>query len=219
MLIKKKKNRALLFLLTTAIGSSVLLTSVVYSATADGSLAKITSTIGETDAELQPVNGNVNVHIAARDNNIDKIPKEELEKLEPLRKQEIDAIPAPEIPRAIDNQTTPKPEIEPGEIETTIEIAGKSVKAVVIGRPTFIPTQFDKDKGIANPSGYTNITVGKIVSVTVTEELRNAVRENAISGEAGLLNDSAFKVITEAFGRNDTPETVGGILKNNKSTW
>ncbi|WP_434341649.1 putative immunoglobulin-blocking virulence protein [Mycoplasma putrefaciens] len=219
MLIKKKKNRAFLFLLTTAIGSSILLTSVVYSATADGSLAKITSTIGATDAELQPVNGNVNVHIAARDNNIDKIPKEELEKLEPLKKQEIDAIPAPEIPRAIDNQTTPKPEIEPGEIETTIEIAGKSVKAVVIGRPTFTPTQFDKDKGIANPSGYTNITVGKIVSVTVTEELRNAVRENAISGEAGLLNDSAFKVITEAFGRNDTPETVGGILKNNKSTW
>ncbi|WP_434341651.1 putative immunoglobulin-blocking virulence protein [Mycoplasma putrefaciens] len=219
MLIKKKKNRIMLFLFTSAIGSSVLLTSVVYSATADGSLAKITSTIGATDAELQPVNGNVNVHIAARDNNIDKIPKEELEKLEPLRKQEADVIPAPELPRSIENETTSKPEIEPGEIETTIEIAGRSVKAIVTGRPTFTPTQFDKEKGISNPSGYQNITVGKIVSVTVTKELREAVRENAINGDAGLFNDTPFKVVTQSFNEGESIETVGAILRHNKTTW
>ncbi|AEM68710.1 putative immunoglobulin-blocking virulence protein [Mycoplasma putrefaciens] len=219
MLIKKKKNKTLLLLLSSAIGSSVILTSVVYSATTDGSLAKITSTIGATDAELQPVNGNVNVHVAARDNNLDKIPKEELEKPEPIRKQEADVIPAPEIPRVIENETTPKPEIEPGEYETTVEIAGRRVRAVVRGRPAFVPTQFDKDNHISNPSGYQNITVERIVSVTVTDELREAVRNNAISGEAGLLNDSAFKVITDSFNRGDSAETVGGILRNNKATW
>ncbi|KNG79004.1 putative immunoglobulin-blocking virulence protein [Mycoplasma sp. HU2014] len=220
MHIKKKKNKTLLLLIIGLVASSTVLSTIVYNGISDGSIAKITSTIGQTDAELQPVNGNVNVNVAARDTNIDKIPKEDLIKPEPIRKEETETVPTPEVPRVVENETNPKPEIQPGEHETTIEIAGTSVRAIVSGRPAFSPTTFDTTNGIANPSGYTNITVDKIVSVNVTKELRDAVRNQALNAQGtGLLNDSAFKVITDSFNRGDTAETVGGILRNNKSTW
>ncbi|WP_307444410.1 putative immunoglobulin-blocking virulence protein [Mycoplasma yeatsii] len=220
MHIKKKKNKTLLLLIIGLVASSTVLSAIVYNAVSDGSIAKITSTIGQTDAELQPVNGNVNVNVAARDTNIDKIPKEELVKPEPTRKEETETVPTPEVPRVVENETKPKPEIKPGEHETTIEIAGTSVRAIVSGRPTFTPTTYDTTNGIANPSGYTNITVDKIVSVNVTKELRDAVRNQALNAQGtGLLNDSAFKVITDTFARNEGPETAGAILRNNKDTW
>lgn len=89
--------------------------------------------------------------------------------------------PPKTIPPVSTPEPTPKP--KPSGSETLVQIAGVYVKAKVNKKiPPRIISNYDKENGLANREPYINNFVGEIISVEVTDELREANKRQALTG-------------------------------------
>ncbi|MCU9934691.1 hypothetical protein NWE61_06435 [Mycoplasmopsis felis] len=90
------------------------------------------------------------------------------------------AEPPKTIPPVSTPEPTPKP--KPSGSETLVQIAGVYVKAKVNKKiPPRIISNYDKENGLTNREPYINNFVGEIISVEVTDELREANKRQALT--------------------------------------
>ncbi|WP_434335557.1 putative immunoglobulin-blocking virulence protein [Mycoplasma leachii] len=244
-ILKKKKSKILAMALVASLATSLSFGSVIYYSFSDANISFDTSSNGITDAELAPINNAINDAIVSnRDNKLkpseEKIIKETEKKIEekiiipPAKKEEkIEAakpIPKPVVRKPETKITSPKITRR----KQTIIIAGIEVEAEIEGPPGFHVHKQDIDRKITNPTKpYQNHTVGKIISIEVTDELRKSVLNNALSAPdghedrgAGLFNntlmqvfDSELKDASDVIKALETLEAIGKVnsefFKNN----
>ncbi|ACU78312.1 mycoplasma virulence signal region (Myco_arth_vir_N) family [synthetic Mycoplasma mycoides JCVI-syn1.0] len=239
--LKKKKNKILTIALVASLAASVSFGSVLYYSFSDNHISFDTSSNGITDAELAPINNAINDAIVSnRDNKLkpseEKIIKETEKKIEekiiipPAKKEEkIEAakpIPKPVVRKPETKITSPKITRR----KQTITIAGIEVEAEIEGPPGFVTHQRDKDRKISNPTKpYQNHTVNKILSVKVTDKLKEQVAKDALSGGngydegVGLFNNSIFNVFKEEFNSgkelNDILSSLESVARQNSGAF
>ncbi|WFQ90056.1 putative immunoglobulin-blocking virulence protein [Mycoplasma feriruminatoris] len=226
-LLKKKKNKILAFAILAGLMTSASLGSTIFYSIADNSLAKEVDSNGIVDATLIPINDAISPNSirSNRDNNIKKV---EGEDLQPTIKEEKKVViipekqqdkPQPAIPET--NRTTRSPEEKP-KIETkvrnkqTINIAGTQVEGEVEGYPGFTVHKYDQERGISNPKPYTNQIVGKIISIEVTQTLKDNVVKHALGEDVGKgvgLFDNTFFNVASNINSNESISIVAETLK------
>ncbi|WFQ93386.1 Immunoglobulin binding protein MIB [Mycoplasma feriruminatoris] len=224
--LKKKKNKILIYALLASLATSLSFGSVIYYSFSDSNISFNTSSNGITDAELTPINNAIDDAIVSnRDNKLKPNPNKiirEAEKKEPnvlvipkKQEKEIKEVakvePKPEIIRP--QTTTPKPNTS--RVKTKITINGVTVDAEIEAAPGFVVQPQDKTRRISNPTKpYQNHIVEKILSIEVTQELRNSVIKDSLSGGegydkgAGLFKNTLTNVISR-----EIDSSNGDILK------
>ncbi|KEZ20966.1 putative immunoglobulin-blocking virulence protein [Mycoplasma capricolum] len=242
--LKKKKNKILMYALIASLTTSLSFGSVIYYSISDANISFETSSNGITDAELTPINNATNdALISNRDNKL-KPSSEKVIKESDKTKEDKLIIPVKKEKEQDVAKVQPKPEINkpdsPAVRQTTsrsktrITINGVSVEAEIEGPPGFHVHKQDIDRKITNPTKpYQNHTVGKIISIEVTDELRKSVLNNALSAPdghedrgAGLFNntlmqvfDSELKDASDVIKALETLEAIGKVnsefFKNN----
>ncbi|WFQ92519.1 putative immunoglobulin-blocking virulence protein [Mycoplasma feriruminatoris] len=236
--LKKKKNKILIYALLASLATSLSFGSVIYYSFSDSNISFNTSSNGITDAELTPINNAIDDAIVSnRDNKLKPNPNKiirEAEKKEPnvlvipkKQEKEIKEVakvePKPEIIRP--QTTTPKPNTS--RVKTKITINGVTVDAEIEAAPGFVVQPQDKTRRISNPTKpYQNHIVEKILSIEVTQELRNSVIKDSLSGGegydkgAGLFKNTLTNVISREIdsSNGDIPkalENLEAISKQN----
>ncbi|MDP4040422.1 putative immunoglobulin-blocking virulence protein [Mycoplasma mycoides] len=224
--LKKKKNKILTLVLVASLATSLSFGSVIYYSFFDANISFDTSSNGITDAELAPINNATNDAVVSnRDNKLKPSPKEEIRKTDSTEKL---VIPTVRKEDKVTDSAKPefKPEIRKPDSSNikptvtrstrTIVISGVEVEAEVEGPPGFHVHKEDVARGIANPKKpYQNQSVGKILNVKVTDDLRRGViRESLTGGEgydkgAALFNNSLFNVFDKDLSNtNDVEKTL-----------
>ncbi|QVK02543.1 putative immunoglobulin-blocking virulence protein [Mycoplasma mycoides] len=242
---KKKKNKILIYALLASLITSLSFGSVIYYSFSDANISFETSSNGITDAELTPINNATNdAIISNRDNklkpSLEKIIKES-EKQEPNKliipkkeEKEIKEAAKPEIKPEINKPQSSTIRQNTSRSKTKISINGVEVEAEIEGPVGFYVHDQDRTRRITNPTKpYQNHTVGKIISIEVTEELKKSVLDNALVAPdghedrgAGLFNNTLMQVFdSELNGASDvikaleTLEAIGKVnsdfFKNN----
>ncbi|AIZ55486.1 putative immunoglobulin-blocking virulence protein [Mycoplasma mycoides] len=224
--LKKKKNKILTLVLVTSLATSLSFGSVIYYSFSDANISFDTSSNGITDAELAPINNATNDAVVSnRDNKLKPSPKEEIRKTDSTEKLVIPTVrkddKVTEVAKPEFKPEIRKPDssnIKPAITRSTrkIYISGVEVEAEVEGPPGFHVHEEDKRRGISNPKKpYQNQSVGKILNVKVTNELRNSVIKNSLTGGegydkgAGLFNNSLFNVFDKDLSNtNDVEKTL-----------
>ncbi|QVK05727.1 putative immunoglobulin-blocking virulence protein [Mycoplasma mycoides] len=239
--LKKKKNKILTIALVASLAASVSFGSVLYYSFSDNHISFNTSSNGITDAELAPINNAINDAIVSnRDNKLkpseEKIIKETEKKIEekiiipPAKKEEKIEAAKPEPKPVVKNPETKITSPKIIKTKKTIKIAGIDVEAEIEGPPGFVVHERDKQRGISNPTKpYQNHTVNKILSVTVTKELKEKVAKDALDGGngydegAGLFNNSIFNVFKEEFNSgkelNDILSSLESVARQNSGAF
>ncbi|QVK06531.1 putative immunoglobulin-blocking virulence protein [Mycoplasma mycoides] len=224
--LKKKKNKILTLVLVASLATSLSFGSVIYYSFSDANISFDTSSNGITDAELAPINNATNDAIVSnRDNKLKPSPKEEIRKTDSTEKLVIPTV------RKDDKVTeAAKPEFKPeirkpdsSNIKPTVTrstrkiyISGVEVEAEVEGPPGFHVHEEDRRRGISNPKKpYQNQSVGKILNVKVTDDLRRGVIKESLTGGEGydsgaaLFNNSLFNVFDKDLSNtNDVEKTL-----------
>ncbi|KKW61604.1 putative immunoglobulin-blocking virulence protein [Mycoplasma capricolum] len=218
--LKKKKNKILMYTLVASLATSLSFGSVIYYSISDANISFETSSNGITDAELTPINNPIDDAIVSnRDNKLkpnperiiretnkkdqDKliIPKKEEKEIKEVAKPE----PKPEIIKP--ETTINKP--SRAKVKSQIVINGVTVNAEIEAPPGFIVHDQDKSRNIANPTRpYQNHIVEKILSIEVTQALRDSVVKNSLTGGegydkgAGLFQNTLTNVISREIEEN-----------------
>ncbi|KEZ20964.1 putative immunoglobulin-blocking virulence protein [Mycoplasma capricolum] len=218
--LKKKKNKILMYALVASLATSLSFGSVIYYSISDANISFETSSNGITDAELTPINNPIDDAIVSnRDNKLkpnhekiiretnkkdqDKliIPKKEEKEIKEVAKPE----PKPEIIKP--ETTINKPSRT--KVKSQIVINGVTVNAEIEAPPGFIVHDQDKSRNIANPTRpYQNHIVEKILSIEVTQALRDSVVKNSLTGGegydkgAGLFQNTLTNVISREIEEN-----------------
>ncbi|WP_434343874.1 putative immunoglobulin-blocking virulence protein [Mycoplasma sp. 06067-C1-B144P-99-0482-3] len=218
--LKKKKNKILTYTLVASLATSLSFGSVIYYSISDANISFETSSNGITDAELTPINNPIDDAIVSnRDNKLkpnheriiretnkkdqDKliIPKKEEKEIKEVAKPE----PKPEIIKP--ETTINKP--SRAKVKSQIVINGVTVNAEIEAPPGFIVHDQDKSRNIANPTRpYQNHIVEKILSIEVTQALRDSVVKNSLTGGegydkgAGLFQNTLTNVISREIEEN-----------------
>nr|VZR99930.1 hypothetical protein MF5582_00335 [Mycoplasma feriruminatoris] len=242
--LKKKKNKILIYVLIASLATSLSFGSVVYYSFSDANISFDTNSNGITDAELAPINNATNdALISNRDNklkpSLEKIIKESDKNNEdkliiPTKKDKQQDAAKPEIKPEIKKPDSPVIRQTTSRSKTKITINGVEVEAEIEGPAGFHVHKQDRTRKITNPTKpYQNHTVGKIISVEVTEELKKSVLNNALSAPdghedkgAGLFNntlmqvfDSELKDAKDIIQALETLEAIGKVnsdfFKNN----
>ncbi|WFQ95050.1 putative immunoglobulin-blocking virulence protein [Mycoplasma feriruminatoris] len=242
--LKKKKNKILIYVLIASLATSLSFGSVVYYSFSDANISFDTNSNGITDAELAPINNATNdALISNRDNklkpSLEKIIKESDKNNEdklviPIKKDKQQDAAKPEIKPEIKKPDSPVIRQTTSRSKTKITINGVEVEAEIEGPAGFHVHEQDRTRKITNPTKpYQNHTVGKIISVEVTDELKKSVLNNALSAPdghedkgAGLFNntlmqvfDSELKDATDVIKALETLEAIGKVnsdfFKNN----
>nr|VZR97470.1 hypothetical protein MF5295_00327 [Mycoplasma feriruminatoris] len=242
--LKKKKNKILIYVLIASLATSLSFGSVVYYSFSDANISFDTNSNGITDAELAPINNATNdALISNRDNklkpSLEKIIKESDKNNEdklviPIKKDKQQDAAKPEIKPEIKKPDSPVIRQTTSRSKTKITINGVEVEAEIEGPAGFHVHEQDVDRKISNPTKpYQNHTVGKIISVEVTEELKKSVLNNALSAPdghedkgAGLFNNTLMQVFdselngaTDVIKALETLEAIGKVnsdfFKNN----
>ncbi|WFQ93385.1 Immunoglobulin binding protein MIB [Mycoplasma feriruminatoris] len=242
--LKKKKNKILIYVLIASLATSLSFGSVVYYSFSDANISFDTNSNGITDAELAPINNATNdALISNRDNklkpSLEKIIKESDKTNEdklviPIKKDKQQDAAKPEIKPEIKKPDSPVIRQTTSRSKTKIRINGVEVEAEIEGPAGFHVHDQDKRRKITNPTKpYQNHTVGKIISVEVTDELKKSVLNNALSAPdghedkgAGLFNntlmqvfDSELKDAKDVIQALETLEAIGKVnsdfFKNN----
>ncbi|WP_415385108.1 putative immunoglobulin-blocking virulence protein [Mycoplasma feriruminatoris] len=242
--LKKKKNKILIYVLIASLATSLSFGSVVYYSFSDANISFDTNSNGITDAELAPINNATNdALISNRDNklkpSLEKIIKESDKNNEdklviPIKKDKQQDAAKPEIKPEIKKPDSPVIRQTTSRSKTKITINGVEVEAEIEGPAGFHVHEQDRTRKITNPTKpYQNHTVGKIISVEVTDELKKSVLNNALSAPdghedkgAGLFNntlmqvfDSELKDAKDIIQALETLEAIGKVnsdfFKNN----
>ncbi|CBW54323.1 Conserved hypothetical protein, predicted transmembrane protein [Mycoplasma mycoides subsp. capri LC str. 95010] len=218
--VKKKKNKILVYALLASLITSLSFGSVIYYSFSDANISFETSSNGITDAELSPINNATNdAIISNRDNKLKPSPEKiikESEKQEPNKlvipkkeEKEIKEVVKPEIKPEIIRPETLKPKPSTTRVKTKITVNGVTVDAEIEAPPGFVVQPNDKTRNIANPTKpYQNHIVEKILSIEVTNELRNSVIKDSLSGGegydkgAGLFKNTLTNVISREIDEN-----------------
>ncbi|WP_434335558.1 putative immunoglobulin-blocking virulence protein [Mycoplasma leachii] len=217
--LKKKKNKILMYTLVASLVTSLSFGSVIYYSISDANISFETSSNGITDAELTPINNPIDDAIVSnRDNklkpNHERIIRETDKNIEKLviptvkKDEKIDAAKPETKPEIIKPETTiNKP--SRAKVKSQIVINGVTVNAEIEAPPGFIVHDQDKSRNIANPTRpYQNHIVEKILSIEVTQALRDSVVKNSLTGGegydkgAGLFQNTLTNVISREIEEN-----------------
>ncbi|WP_369024928.1 putative immunoglobulin-blocking virulence protein [Mycoplasma capricolum] len=238
-ILKKKKSKILTMALVASLATSLSFGSVIYYSFSDANISFDTSSNGITDAELAPINNATNdAIISNRDNKLKPSPEKIIREIEknieeklvipPAKKEEKVEAAKPELKpvtrKPETNITSPKPV----KTKRKITISGVEVEAEIEGPPSFVVHEIDKTRRISNPTRpYQNHTVNKILSVTVTKELKEKVAKDALTGGggydegAGLFNNNFFNVFDNqlAYSKNlnDTLRDLEAVAQQNSA--
>ncbi|ADK69637.1 putative immunoglobulin-blocking virulence protein [Mycoplasma mycoides subsp. mycoides] len=218
--VKKKKNKILIYALLASLATSLSFGSVIYYSFSDANISFETSSNGITDAELTPINNATNDAVVSnRDNKLKPNPEKiikESEKQEPNKliipkkeEKEIKEVAKPKIKPEIIRPETLKPKPSTTRVKTKIIINGVTVDAEIEAPPGFVVQPNDKTRNIANPTKpYQNHIVEKILSIEVTQALRDSVIKNSLTGGegydkgAGLFKNTLTNVISREIEEN-----------------
>ncbi|PTD30911.1 putative immunoglobulin-blocking virulence protein [Mycoplasma leachii] len=218
--VKKKKNKILIYALLASLATSLSFGSVIYYSISDANISFETSSNGITDAELTPINNVTNDAVVSnRDNKLKPNPEKiikESEKQEPNKliipkkeEKEIKWVAKPKIKPEIVRPETLKPKPSTTRVKTKITINGVPVDAEIEAPPGFVVQPNDKTRNIANPTKpYQNHIVEKILSIEVTQALRDSVIKNSLTGGegydkgAGLFQNTLTNVISREIEEN-----------------
>lgn len=239
-ILKKKKNKILTMALVASLATSLSFGSVIYYSFADANISFDTSSNGITDAELAPINNATNdAIISNRDNKLkpstEKIIRETDKNIEKLviptvkKDEKIDAAKPETKPEIIRPNSGSKP--RSSRFSTKIYINGVEVEAEIEGSPAFHVHSEDVTRKIANPTRpYQNHTVDKILSIKVTDELRNSVINDSLTGSSGgydsgaaLFNNSLFNVYDQELSKttdlNKSLESLEAVANQNSEVY
>ncbi|WP_369024906.1 putative immunoglobulin-blocking virulence protein [Mycoplasma capricolum] len=239
-ILKKKKNKILTMALVASLATSLSFGSVIYYSFADANISFDTSSNGITDAELAPINNATNdAIISNRDNKLkpstEKIIRETDKNIEKLviptvkKDEKIDAAKPETKPDIIRPNSGSKP--RSSRFSTKIYINGVEVEAEIEGSPAFHVHSEDVTRKIANPTRpYQNHTVDKILSIKVTDELRNSVINDSLTGSSGgydsgaaLFNNSLFNVYDQELSKttdlNKSLESLEAVANQNSEVY
>ncbi len=235
--LKKKKSRVLILATTAGVIASFSSGAIIYNASSDNSLGMILFS-SEDKSLLHPSNNvdysrtidsitDKNIKELSKQPKIEKpIEKKIEEKITPPKVEEVPKPPtaAPEPPRITPEVKNYRPEISPlVQRSEKVKIFGVEVNATVLARPDRVVSQKDKDKGIANISGYQNVTVSKLLNIEVTAELEQKVAQNALGGEEGKgigLFGNNLTLVANQIGITEGLDKAEAVLiKQNPNTW
>ncbi|WP_434343876.1 putative immunoglobulin-blocking virulence protein [Mycoplasma sp. 06067-C1-B144P-99-0482-3] len=239
-ILKKKKSKILAMALVASLATSLSFGSVIYYSISDANISFETSSNGITDAELAPINNATNdAIISNRDNKLkpstEKIIKETDKNIEKLviptvkKDEKIDAAKPETKPEIIRPNSGSKP--RSSRFSTKIYINGVEVEAEIEGSPAFHVHSEDVTRKIANPTRpYQNHTVDKILNIKVTDELRNSVINDSLTGSSGgydsgaaLFNNSLFNVYDQELSKttdlNKSLESLEAVANQNSEVY
>ncbi|WP_434326042.1 putative immunoglobulin-blocking virulence protein [Mycoplasma leachii] len=239
-ILKKKKSKILAMALVASLATSLSFGSVIYYSFSDANISFDTSSNGITDAELAPINNATNdAIISNRDNKLkpstEKIIRETDKNIEKLviptvkKDEKIDAAKPETKPDIIRPNSGSKP--RSSRFSTKIYINGVEVEAEIEGSPAFHVHSEDVTRKIANPTRpYQNHTVDKILSIKVTDELRNSVINDSLTGSSGgydsgaaLFNNSLFNVYDQELSKttdlNKSLESLEAVANQNSEVY
>nr|VZR99934.1 hypothetical protein MF5582_00337 [Mycoplasma feriruminatoris] len=218
--LKKKKNKILIYALLASLATSLSFGSVIYYSFSDSNISFNTSSNGITDAELTPINNAIDDAIVSnRDNKLKPNPNKiirEADKKEPdllvipkKQEKEIKEVAKVEVKPEIIRPETTTPKQSTKRVKSQIVINGVTVNAEIEAPPGFTVDQRDKNRNIANPTKpYQNHIVEKILSIEVTQELRDSVVKNSLTGGegydkgAGLFQNTLTNVVSREIEEN-----------------
>ncbi|WP_051619024.1 putative immunoglobulin-blocking virulence protein [[Mycoplasma] collis] len=238
-ILKVKKNRNALIIVTTIATVVTLSSFTYYSFTSINSKNLFLDLKQDNFRNFKPIDLKINkdfndanqkIKDSITDINLKNLPddrqkeiinveleKQKIEEITPIEKEK------PELPPIKKEEPKTPPvdidfndiELKPGEVKQQLEFEGLNINAIVKPQPERKISEYDKTNKLNNRIEYIAITTPDLISIEVTEEIRQKNITNAVKD----LKTNLVPSILESIQTEDTPtysleDAVGGNATN-----